>query len=271
MTYRAHTGSGWAAAALTAVLVSVGLASPVVARAEEDIGRGQIHALPDSWELEGSVEVTEACGAEACAWFGEVSAYPEATGCPEVFDASHGVWVGPVREGSGASFGDFSFTPEDPGSAELCLYVGEAAGSSLVGTLLYPGAGAPAPLPAALRSTVPILAGPPAGSRASLDEEGYGHVKPSTIYNGGDPEGRIRHIHWTSWGGAQAAGAGISEYVAPGQIGVEGRPESARVVLFHLGYCREQRAYDAVEWYFPEHGQHFYPRTYIDSCTGQYR
>jgi hypothetical protein len=85
------------------------------------------------------------------------------------------------------------------------------------------------------------------------------------------PDVRIRHIHWSSWGSAQAVGSGISEYVAPGQIGAEGRPESARVVLFHLGCCRERRAYDAVEWYFPQHGQHFRLRTYIDSCTGQYR
>jgi hypothetical protein len=129
----------------------------------------------------------------------------------------------------------------------------------------------PEPAPAAPQSNAPILAGPPVGSRASFDEEGYGHVKPSIIYNGGDPEGRIRHIRWLSWGGAQAVGTGISEYVAPGQIGAEGRPEAARVVLFHLGYCRERRAYDAVEWYFPQHGEHFRPRTYIDSCTGQYR
>ena len=48
------------------------------------------------------------------------------------------MWVGPVEEGTGTSFGDFSFRPGDPGSAELCLYVEEGGGSSLVGTLLYP-------------------------------------------------------------------------------------------------------------------------------------
>lgn len=246
-----------------------------------DTGTGSIYALPYSQELEGSVQITHECTESPCFWFGEVSAYPAATQCPQVFDISHSVWVGELKEspkGSWSSFGHFSFTPEEPGSATLCLYVNAGSESDLVGQatrapepeVLAP-ASPPAPSRAAPPSDVPVLAGPPAGSRAALDEEGYGHAKPSVIYNGGDPEGRIRRIHWSSWGGAQAVGTGISEYVASSQTGVEGRSESARVVLFHLGYCRGRRAYDAVERYFPEHGQQFRPRAYIDSCTGQYR
>jgi hypothetical protein len=246
-----------------------------------DSGTGSIYALPYSTELEGSVQITHECTESPCFWFAEVSAYPAATECPQAFDISHSVWVGESKEspkGSWSSFGHFSFAPEESGNATLCLYVNAGSESDLVGQatrapepeVLAP-ASPPAPSLDAPSSDVPILAGPPAGSRAALYEEGYGHAKPSIIYNGGDPEGRIRHIHWTSWGSAQAVGSGISEYVAPGQIGAEGRPESARVVLFHLGYCRERRAYDAVEWYFPQHGQRFRPHTYIDSCTGQYR
>jgi hypothetical protein len=112
---------------------------------------------------------------------------------------------------------------------------------------------------------VPILAGP-----WIPGQKGYGHTKPATIFNGGDPTGLVSHIHWESWGGTQAVGSGIAEYMAPGQSVADGSQEIARVVLFHLGTCHHKRAYDAIEWYFPQHGEHFRPHHYIDSCSGNY-
>jgi hypothetical protein len=112
---------------------------------------------------------------------------------------------------------------------------------------------------------VPILAGP-----WSLHQRGYGHARPSAIYNGGDPTGLVQHIQWKTWGTAQAVGTGIAEYVGPHQIVAEGTPQPARIVLFQLGSCRGRPAYDAIEWYFPQHGQHFDPHQYINACTGTY-
>ncbi len=255
------------------LLALAGLAWPAGACA--DSGTGNIYALPDSQELEGSVQITHECTESPCVWFAEASAYPAATECPRAFDSSHGAWVGELKEspkGSWSSFRHFSFTPEEPGSATLCLYVNAESESDLVGHVTRaPEPEAPTPPTvtpphAAPKLTVPILAGPWASF-----QEGYGHVKPSTIYNGGDVLGRIKRIRWSSWSSAQAIGMGLSTYVAPGQSTVEGQLETARVVLFHLGDCRGRRAYDAIEWYFPEHGQHFRPRAYTDSCTGQYR
>lgn len=238
-----------------------------------DSGTGSIYALPYSQELEGSVQITHECTESPCFWFGEVSAYPAATQCPQAFDISHSVWVGELKEspkGSWSSFGHFSFTPEEPGYATLCLYVNAESVSDLAGYVTRapePEAPPPSPAPSALpRPTAPILAGP-----WSTNQRGYGHAKPSVIYNGGDPTGLVTHIHWSSWGGAQAIGYGLSTYVAPDQVTAEGRLEHARIVAFHLGYCGGRRAYDAVEWYFPEHGGHFHAHTYIDACTGQYR
>jgi hypothetical protein len=111
----------------------------------------------------------------------------------------------------------------------------------------------------------PILAGP-----WGMGQKGYGHVKPSTIFNGGDPTGLVQHIHWTSWGGSRAVGAGIGTYVGSHQDVAEGTQQIARVVLFQLGYCRGRRAYNAIEWYFPQHGERFNPRQYINACTGKY-
>lgn len=65
-------------------------------------------------------------------------------------------------------------------------------------------------------------------------------------------------------------GVGTGFYVAPGQITSDGTNQSAVVVLSHLGYCHGRRAYDAVEWYFPEHGKRYNPGTYINACTGTY-
>jgi hypothetical protein len=95
-------------------------------------------------------------------------------------------------------------------------------------------------------------------------------VRPTTVFNGGDPTGLVSGIRWSSWGGAQAIGTGRSDYVGPHQSVAAGSQEPARIVAFRLGICRGRRAYDAVEWYFPEHGQHFSPGSYIDACTGGY-
>jgi hypothetical protein len=111
----------------------------------------------------------------------------------------------------------------------------------------------------------PILAGPWARS-----QQGYGHARPATIFNGGDPTGLLTHIEWLTWGGARAVGVGTSTYVGPHQATAEGTLQAAVVVLFKLGACRGHRAYDAVTWYFPEHGESFSATRYINACSGQY-
>lgn len=111
----------------------------------------------------------------------------------------------------------------------------------------------------------PVLAGPWASN-----QQGYGHVRPGTIFNGGDDSGLVTNITWSTWGHAEAIGTGLGLYIAPGQYSYEGLREQARVVLFHLGTCHGRPAYDAIEWYYPEHGQHFDPTSYINSCDGAY-
>ena len=110
----------------------------------------------------------------------------------------------------------------------------------------------------------PILAGPWAPG-----QEGYGHVRPSTIFNGGDPTGLVKGIEWLTWGGSRAVGVGTAFYVSPNQITAEARLAAAVVVLFRLGTCRGRRAYNAAQWYFPEYGGHFdaHERGY-KLCTG---
>lgn len=120
-------------------------------------------------------------------------------------------------------------------------------------------------LPSYASPSEPILGGP-----SGRNEEGFGRARPSTVFYGGDPTGLIKHIEWLTWGGPRAVGVGVSTYVGPHQFTAQGTPQSAVIVLSHLGSCHGQRAYDATAWYFPEHGQRFQPQHYRNACTGRY-
>jgi hypothetical protein len=118
-------------------------------------------------------------------------------------------------------------------------------------------------------NTVNGLSCPVVGTSWAPAVQGYGQVEPQTISNNGGPAGLVTHITWSSWGGATAYGTGLSTWVPPGQPAVNGVQEPATVVVFDLGTCAGNQSYTAVDWYFPQHGQHFSSHSYFDSCTGQ--
>jgi hypothetical protein len=141
----------------------------------------------------------------------------------------------------------------------------------IAGLVLLAAAAAPVLASAATRSTTASRQPPRLGRPWAPGQSGYGKVRPTRIFNGGDPTGLVQHISWTDWGASQAIGEGVAEYVWPGTSVAGNAPTSgARVVAFHLGTCRGHRSYNAIEWYFPKYGQTFNPRSYIDICTGQY-
>jgi hypothetical protein len=45
--------------------------------------------------------------------------------------------------------------------------------------------------------------------------EGWGTSQPSTIYNGGDPSGRVTDIRWSTWGQSTALGSGLNAIFKP--------------------------------------------------------
>jgi hypothetical protein len=99
-----------------------------------------------------------------------------------------------------------------------------------------------------------------------VDALGFGEARPVTINYCGDPGSVLDDIHWKSWGGRQAVGAGKGAYQ-----GMNGwMPGTATVVAFDLGSCGSKPAYQAMEWYFPADGEHFDPSEYNDLCTNQY-
>jgi hypothetical protein len=147
-----------------------------------------------------------------------------------------------------------------------------ATASAVVTAVVIASAGLAAvgcskPASASPRAAVPTL-GRPAGVFAH--GQGFGRVKPSRIFNGGDPTGLVTRVVWRSWGGARALATGISDYVGPGQTVAGGTQEPAAVVAFKLGTCDGRLMYQAVEWYFPQHKQAFDPSRYEDICTGSY-
>jgi hypothetical protein len=107
-------------------------------------------------------------------------------------------------------------------------------------------------------------------SGARFEGVGFGQVRPSRVFLGGDPTGDLTHIDWNSWGGTQAVGTGISLYVSPNEISAAGTEQQATVVAFDRGTCDGSYAYQAVEWYFPQHGGYFDRGHYMDACTGAY-
>ena len=133
-------------------------------------------------------------------------------------------------------------------------------------------ASAPAASPSVSASACPAGAVPTLGQLAGdfAQGTGFGQVKPAKIFNGGDPTGLVTHVVWTSWGGAQAVATGVSDYVGPGQSVAGGTEETATVVAFNLGTCDGKLMYQAVEWYFPQHGQSFDSGQYENICTGSY-
>jgi hypothetical protein len=144
-----------------------------------------------------------------------------------------------------------------------------AAATRAPGAATSPDPAPPTPAPAAspASTAVPVL-GRPAGVFAR--GTGFGQVKPAKIFNGGDPTGLVTQLAWKSWGGSQAVGTGMSDYVGQGQTVASGTQKQVTVVAFNLGRCHGTLMYRAVEWYFPGAGQAFDPTHYEDICSGTY-
>jgi hypothetical protein len=101
-----------------------------------------------------------------------------------------------------------------------------------------------------------------------IGQTGYGEVRPTAIFNGGDPTGRAQDVRWDSWGVDRAIGHGTAEYLKPNQIVADGSFEPATLVAYDLGDCHGRIAYRALTWYFPEHGGHFDSRDGWNVCDG---
>lgn len=124
---------------------------------------------------------------------------------------------------------------------------------------------APAPTAASSVHAVPATLG---RVWAAGGQVGYGDVRPTEIFNGGDPTGHVWDVTWRSWGQSRAIGNGMgftfARYVA------DGHREPATVVAFDLGTCGGKVMYRKIDWFFPQRNEHWVPTRYINICTGRY-
>jgi hypothetical protein len=160
-------------------------------------------------------------------------------------------------------------------SAKPAAATGTATAPRTVATpaaSVTPATTAPATSPAPQASGAAPAAVPVLGRLAGVfaQGQGFGQVRPAEIFNGGDPTGLVTKLTWSSWGGSQAAGSGMSDYVGPGQSVATGKQKPVTVVAFKLGTCHGTLMYKAVEWYFPKEGQAFSPGQYENICSGRY-
>ena len=79
---------------LLAVLALIVTPSAVQA----DSGGAKISGLPESSSVEVFAEVSHTCyEGKPCDWFATAAAYSASSGCPAVFDATHGAWQSPIE------------------------------------------------------------------------------------------------------------------------------------------------------------------------------
>jgi hypothetical protein len=73
-------------------------------------------------------------------------------------------------------------------------------------------------------------------------DQGFGEVAPTTIFNGGDPAGRLDDVVWREWGSAVATGVGMG-YVLKPEGGYYDEPVRTELRADHLGTCAGRRGY----------------------------
>lgn len=115
----------------------------------------------------------------------------------------------------------------------------------------------PAPLDGTAQAATvmrPILS-PEADPYPPQGSKGFGRVKPSEIFYGGDPAGLVCDIHWTRWGGRSARGSGTGWYVRDGQGVSQGHWARATVVASSLGSWKGRPAYRQLTWSFTHNGR----------------
>jgi len=71
---------------------------------------------------------------------------------------------------------------------------------------------------------------------AGPNGEGWGTTRPAKVYNGGDPSGLVKEIHWVSWGGKTATGFGLNFIFKP-HGGYYSQPVIIELRASGLGRC----------------------------------
>jgi len=102
--------------------------------------------------------------------------------------------------------------------------------------------------------------------------EGFGTVRPTYVFNGGDPTGKFSDITWQSWGGDKATGTGTGYWEPPGQPVAASVKAPINLVAYDRQTCGGRLVYRRLAVYFPTHGESYDPASngenQYDLCVG---
>jgi hypothetical protein len=156
----------WVPALLALLALSLALVAPALipSTAQADSGGATISGLPESSSVQVFAEVSHTCyTGQPCDWFATAAAYSASSGCPDVFDATHGAWQSPIEIYGIKTVGNFALDPFGLGrTVVVCLYVYSEGSFSLVGQS-HPFDRVTG------REILPPPPGPPPSPEASLD------------------------------------------------------------------------------------------------------
>jgi hypothetical protein len=97
-------------------------------------------------------------------------------------------------------------------------------------------------------------------------QKGYGRVEPKTVFNGGEPTGRVDHVRWRGWGTFRAVGMGRG-WFPRGNHRPGFRRVTVKLVASGLGTCRGRPAYTGIEFAFLVSGR-YEGGAHYNICTG---
>lgn len=119
---------------------------------------------------------------------------------------------------------------------------------------------------AALAGGGPTVLG---SKRAFPHGEGFGTVKPQTVYLGGDPTGYVSKLRWEHWGSSKAVGYGRGW--CPGKSVASGHYCTAALHVSNLASCHGRRAYRTMVFDFkPSPKRRWEAGAKLNVCTGRY-
>jgi hypothetical protein len=137
--------------------------------------------------------------------------------------------------------------------------VDPAASAPVAAPQAAPAAGVPAgPVPAAPSAAPQQTAGPEPTLGAVWGpggQKGFGEVRPTETFAGGDPTSILEDLRWSGWGEPTATATGTGDWTPPDGIVADSVPRPARVTASNLGTCHGKPAYRTIKWYFPTEGE----------------
>jgi hypothetical protein len=134
--------------------------------------------------------------------------------------------------------------------------------ASAIATAAAVGALIALPAGSAASSPAPVLG----SAKAFPSGKGFGKVKPTTVFLGGDPTGLFKSVTWAGWGASKSTGSGQGYYPPPGKPTADAVKVPVTLVASSLGQCHGHRAYRKLAVSF-EYKGHSHAGSKLNICS----